>query len=346
MQSHLSFDEARARANLFATIGPEIDGGVVLNGHTDVVPVQGQQWSTDPFTLTRKNNRLYGRGSVDMKGYLACVLAAVPEWQTAELKKPIHIAFTFDEEIGGFGMPVLLESMSRMSFHPEAVIVGEPTEGQLITGHKGGFEMRTEITGHAVHSCNPVEGVNAISIATKLISKIEEIGDRFAANPQTNTKFDPPYATFNIGTIEGGMARNATAGWCNFNWELRQMPGQDGGKIIAEIETYAKEQLLPAMQKTHPESNIKIITEAPVPPLDDSNADYAAELISQLTGTNSRDVVSFGSDAGYFSDAGYSTVLYGPGSISRAHKPDEYIEVGEVAKGLEFMKLLAQHLSA
>ena len=345
VQSHLSFDEARERANLFATIGPEIDGGVVLNGHTDVVPVQGQQWSTDPFTLTRKNNRLYGRGSVDMKGYLACVLAAVPDWQTAELKKPIHIAFTFDEEIGGFGMPVLLESMSQMSFRPEAVIVGEPTEGQLITGHKGGFEMRTEITGHAVHSCNPVEGVNAISIATKLISKIEEIGDQFAANPHTNSQFDPPYATFNIGTIEGGMARNATAGWCNFNWELRQMPGQDGGKIIAEIETYAKEQLLPAMRKTHPESNIKIITEAPVPPLDDSNADNAAELICQLTGTNSRDVVSFGSDAGYFSDAGYSTVLYGPGSISRAHKPDEYIEVSEVAEGLEFMKLLAQHLS-
>ena len=345
VQSHLSFDETGERANLFATIGPEIDGGVVLNGHTDVVPVEGQQWSTDPFKLTRKADRLYGRGSVDMKGYLACVLAAVPVWQTEKLKKPIHIAFTFDEEIGGFGMPVLLESMSQKGFRPESVIVGEPTECKLITGHKGGFEMRTEITGHAVHSCNPVEGVNAISIATKLINKIEEIGDRFASSPHTASKFEPPYATFNVGTIEGGMARNATAGWCNFNWELRQMPGEDGRKIIAEIETYAKEELLPAMRQTHPESNLKIITEAPVPPLDDSNADQAAELISQLTGANSRDVVSFGSDAGYFSDAGYSTVLYGPGSISRAHKPDEFIEVSELADGLEFMRKLSVHLS-
>ena len=344
VQSHLSFDETRERANLFATIGPQIDDGVVLNGHTDVVPVEGQQWSTDPFKLSRKNNRLYGRGSVDMKGYIACVLAAVPLWQTAKLKRPIHIALTFDEEIGGFGMPVLLESMAQMEIHPKAVIVGEPTEGQLITGHKGGFEMRTEIKGHAVHSCNPTQGVNAISVATKLIAKIEEIGNRLAASPYKDSKFIPPYATFNIGTIEGGMARNATAGWCNFNWELRQMPGEDGRKIIAEIETYSNEQLLPAMRKISPESNINIITEAPVPPLNDSNADDAAELISQLTGINNRGVVSFGSDAGYFSDAGYSTVLFGPGSISRAHKPDEYIEISEIAEGLEFMQILAQHL--
>ena len=345
VQSHLSFDNSGERANLFATIGPAIDGGVVLNGHTDVVPVEGQEWSTDPFTLTRKDNRLYGRGSVDMKGYLACVLASVPVWQTAKLKKPIHIAFTFDEEIGGFGMPVLLESMAQMEFRPQSVIVGEPTESQLITAHKGGFEMRTEITGHAVHSCNPLEGVNAISVATRLISKIEETGAAFAANPHADSKFEPPYATFNIGTIEGGMARNATAGWCNFNWELRQMPGEDGRKIIADIETYAKEQLLPAMQKIHPQANIKFITEAPVPPLNDSNATDAAELISRLTGVNEHGVVSFGSDAGYFSDAGYSTVLYGPGSINRAHKPDEFIKIEELEQGLEFMQKLALYLS-
>ena len=205
--------------------------------------------------------------------------------------------------------------------------------------------MRTEITGHAVHSCNPLEGVNAISVATRLISKIEETGAAFAANPHADSKFEPPYATFNIGTIEGGMARNATAGWCNFNWELRQMPGEDGRKIIADIETYAKEQLLPAMQKIHPQANIKFITEAPVPPLNDSNAADAAELISRLTGVNEHGVVSFGSDAGYFSDAGYSTVLYGPGSISRAHKPDEFIKIEELEQGLEFMQKLALYLS-
>jgi len=343
---HLSFDDCGERANLFATIGPDADGGVVLNGHTDVVPVDGQQWSTDPFTLTSKQNRLYGRGAVDMKGFLACMLASVPTFQAAELTKPIHLAFTFDEEIGGLGMPVLLKQLAAKDFKPHAVIVGEPTSNKLITGHKGGFEMRTEITGSEAHSSQPELGVNAISAAVALIRKIEETGARLAANPYPDSLFNPPYSTFNIGTIEGGMARNATAGWCHFDWELRQMPGEDGAKIIADIESYAMQTLLPKMQLINPKANIKIITEAPVPPLDDRNAEDAAALVSALTGVNSRGVVSFGSDAGYFSNAGYSTVLYGPGNISRAHKPDEYIELAELEHGLEFMSKLAEHLAA
>ncbi len=346
INSALSYDTSGERANLFATIGPETDGGVILNGHTDVVPVAGQQWATDPFTLTRKQNRLYGRGSVDMKGFLACVLASVPTWKQADLKKPIHIAFTFDEEIGGFGMPVLLKSLSTIPFKPQVVIVGEPTEMQLITGHKGGYEMRTEVTGHEVHSCNPTKGVSAISIAMAIINKIEQVGAKLAASPYKDSPYEPPYSTFNIGTIEGGMARNATAGQCNFNWELRPMPGEDGKTIIADIETYAINELLPSMQAINPDTNIKFITEAPVPALDDSNATEAAALVSQLTGLNSRGVVSFGSDAGYFSDAGFSTVLFGPGSITRAHKPDEYIEVEELTQGLEFLEKLSQHLSS
>lgn len=341
----LSFDDTGEKANLFATIGPDIDGGVLLNGHTDVVPVEGQQWATDPFKLTRQNNKLYGRGSVDMKGFLACMIATAPVWKSTKLSKPVHLAFTFDEEIGGFGMPVLLQRMARDNIKPDAVIVGEPTESKLITGHKGGFEMRTEITGYAVHSCDPGKGVNAISVAAAFIRKIEEVGQRFASNPDPNSPFQPPYATFNIGTIEGGMARNATADQCNFNWELRQMPGEDGEQIIAEIAKYAEDVLLPAMRAINKDTDIKVITEAPVPPLDDRNADQAAALISQLTGINSRGAVSFGSDAGYFSDAGFSTVLYGSGSIDRAHKPDEYIEVEELDQGLEFMDKLTSYLS-
>ena len=340
----LSFDDTGERANVFATIGPPVDGGVLLNGHTDVIPVEGQQWSTDPFVLTRKDDKLYGRGSVDMKGFLACVLASVSQWKKASLRRPIHIAFTFDEEIGGFGMPVLLSSMTEMKVKPAAVIVGEPTEGKLITGHKGGYEMRTEITGHEVHSSDPAKGVNAISVAMQLINKIEEIGRRFAASPYKDSPFAPPYATFNIGTIEGGLARNATAGSCNFNWELRPMPGEDGASIIEEITAYAQQQLLPAMRHIHPDTDIKIITEVAVPALDDRNADEASALISQLTGINSRGVVSFGSDAGYFSDAGYSTVLFGPGSISRAHKADEYIKVSEIDDGLYLMDKLTDKL--
>lgn len=339
----LSFDNTGQRANLFATIGPDIDGGIVLNGHTDVVPVDGQQWSTPPFSLTRIQDRFYGRGSVDMKGFLACMLGGVSEFTAASLVKPVHLAFTFDEEIGGFGMPVLLKALADRRFG--AVIVGEPTEEKIITGHKGGFEMRTEITGHEVHSCNPTLGVNAISAAVALINKIEAQGKRLADNPYQDSPYDPPYSTFNIGTIEGGMARNATAGSCHFNWELRPMPGEDGASIIADIETFAMEELLPKMRSVHPDSDIKIITEAPVPPLNNSNAEAATELVRKLTGINSTDVVSFGSDAGYFSEAGYSTVLYGPGSITRAHKPDEYIKESELVHGLEFMKKLAHHLS-
>ena len=345
IDSTLSFDDTGERANLFATIGPSIDGGVVLNGHTDVVPVEGQSWTSDPFTLTRRGNRLFGRGAVDMKGFLACVLGAVPGFQARNLQKPIHIAFSYDEEIGGLGMPGLLQDMAGKPFRPEIVIVGEPTEMNIITGHKGGDEMRTEIIGHAVHSSNPGLGVSAISAAMRLIAQIEGIGARLAANPYANSPFDPPFATFNIGTIEGGAARNATAGWCNFNWEFRPMPGENSRPIIAEIEDFAARHLLPAMRAVHPAADIRIITEVAVPSLDDRNAKAAANFVSEVSGRNSRGVVSFGTDAGYFSDAGFSTVVFGPGSITRAHAPDEYIEVDELSQGLDFLAKLAARLS-
>lgn len=343
--SSLSYDKTRQQANLFATIGPEIDGGVVLNGHTDVVPVAGQPWTSDPFKLTRKDERLYGRGAVDMKGFLACVLASVPHFNTAGLKLPIHIAFTFDEEIGGFGMPVLLDSLEHFPYQPGIVIVGEPTEMGLITGHKGGYEMRTEITGAEVHSCDPTKGVNAISAAVKLIGYIESIAAQRAAKPVADSPFEPPYCTFNVGTIAGGIARNATAGRCEFNWEFRPMPGEDSDAIIADIHSYTRQKLLPEMQAVSPTADIKTIIEAPVPPLDDANAEDAATFISEITGLNSRGVVSFGTDGGYFSNAGFSTVVFGPGSIARAHKADEYIEINELAEGCEFLEKVADRLS-
>ena len=341
----LSFDETGERANVFATIGPETDGGIVLNGHTDVVSVDGQKWSTDPFKLTPKGRRLYGRGAVDMKGFLSCVLGSVPMFQASDLNRPIHIAFSYDEEIGGFGMPVLLESMAGKSFRPSIVIVGEPTEMKIVTGHKGAFEMRTEITGHDVHACNPTKGVNAIFYAMRLISKIEEIGTRLAASTTSNEAFEPPYGTFNIGTIEGGAARNVTAGWCNFDWEFRPMPGDDGAAVIAEIQIFVDQELIPEMKAVNDGANIKMMTTACVPALNDGNAAEAIAFLSDVTGRNSLGVVSFGTDAGYFSDAGFSTAVMGPGSITRAHKPDEYIEVDELAEGLGFLQKVARHCS-
>jgi len=342
----LSYDDVGERANVFCTIGPEVDGGVVFSGHTDVVPVDGQNWSTDPFVLTRINDRFYGRGSVDMKGFLACVMASVPTFQAAKLNKPIHLAFSYDEETGGFGMPVLLENMSQLSMQPGIVIVGEPTSMQLITGHKGAYEMRTEITGHAVHSCDPTKGVNAIFIASKLIEKIQEIGARLSAKPYPNSPYEPAYCTVNVGIIEGGTASNATAGWCNFNWEIRPMPGENGRSVVDEIIAYANSDLLPDMKAISQDSDIRIITNAAVPALDDTNAEKAAALVSHLTGLNSRDVVSFGTDAGYFSDAGLSTVVFGAGDINRAHKADEYIEVSEMIESLQFLEKVSQHLTS
>lgn len=343
IDSKLSHETTGKRANVFATIGPDVEGGVILNGHMDVVPVEGQSWRTDPFALTRKGDRLYGRGAVDMKGFLACVLASVPAFKAANLTRPIHIAFSFDEEIGGYGMPVLLDWMANHAPRPEVVIVGEPTEMRIITSHKGGYEMRAEVTGAAVHSSNPAEGVNAISYAMKLIAKIEEMGRARAAAPIPGSAFNPPYSTFNVGTIEGGAARNMTAGWCNFNWEYRPLPGEDGAAVIAEIEEYA-DALTAEMQSVDPAAGVAIITEVAVPALDDRKADKAVALISDVTGLNSRDVVSFGTDAGYFSDAGLSTAVFGPGSIDRAHKPDEYITTAELAEGLEFLRNLCARL--
>ena len=341
----LSYDGDGERSNVFATIGPKIDGGVLFNGHTDVVPVEGQKWSTDPFTLTQIEDRLYGRGSVDMKGFLACALASLPNFLAANLSRPIHLAFSYDEETGGFGMPVLLKSMAENQFQPGVVIVGEPTEMKIITGHKGSYEMRTEISGYEVHSSNPLLGVNAISVAMELISKMEEIGQDRASNPIPGSPYDPPFATFNVGIIEGGAASNATAGWCNFDWEYRPMPDEDGEKTIAEIENFANTKLLPKMKEISDEADINIITQAPVGGLDDRNAAKASAFITEITGLNSKGVVSFGTDAGYFSDKGYSTVVFGPGSINRAHKPDEYVKVSELRQGLEFFEKVAKHLN-
>ncbi|MGB1212419.1 MAG: acetylornithine deacetylase [Pikeienuella sp.] len=345
VETHLSFDETGERANVFATIGPEVDGGVVLNGHLDVVPVEGQNWRSDPFVLTRRGDRLFGRGSVDMKGFLACVLASVPRFQAANLTRPIHIAFSYDEEVGGLGMPVLLESMAYKPYRPDIVIVGEPTGMNIVTGHKGGYEMLTEITGHAVHSCDPTKGANAIAAAMKIIGKIEAMGAERAANPITGSAFDPPYPTFNVGMIEGGAARNATAGWCTIKWEYRPMPGEDGAAAIREIEDFAMTEVLPGLRAVSPETDIKFVTEVAVPPLDDRNAKAAAEFVSALTGINGTSVVSFGTDAGYFSDAAFSTVVFGPGDISRAHKADEFIELSELSQGLDFLHKLAGRLA-
>jgi len=342
----MSFDEDGERANVFATVGPaDAPGGVLFNGHTDVVPVEGQVWASDPFTLIRKGDRLHGRGAVDMKGFLACVLGAVPAWQAMDLAAPIHIAFSYDEETGGHGMPVLLADMAAHGARPDIVIVGEPTEMKIVSGHKGGTDLRTQVTGLAAHASDPRRGVNAIAYAARLIARIEETATALAANPRAGSPFEPPYATLNVGMIEGGTMRNGLADACSFDWEIRPLPGDDAQSVLAGIDAFAQQELVPEMRRTHAHAAIRTETVVEIPPLDNATAGAAVAFICETTGLNGEDVVSFGTDGGYFSGAGFSTAVFGPGSISRAHKPDEYIEVGELAEGLAFLTRVGERLT-
>jgi len=341
----LSHDESGEMANLFATIGPQIDGGVVLSGHTDVVPVDGQDWSGDPFELQRRDGKLFARGAVDMKGFLACTLAMVPDFLAADLKRPIHLAFPFDEEIGSFGMPFLLEQMRGLGYWPDIAVIGEPTEMQIISGHKGGYEMRTEFRGLEGHASQPDKGVNAIVYGARFVNYLEALARELAAAPREGSPYDPPCTTISVGTFNGGVARNVIAGSCALDWELRPLPEDDGDALIERIRAYAMDELLPEMRKTSAEADIEIITEAAVPGIDHAAAGDAVELLHAVTGQNATDVVSFGTDGGHFQKAGLSTVVYGPGSIDQAHKPDEFITEAAISDYLVFLAKLSLHLA-
>jgi acetylornithine deacetylase len=345
VDSYLSLDESGTRANLHAWIGPTVDGGVVLNGHTDVVPVDGQAWTSDPFQLTRRDGRLYGRGTTDMKGFLACMLAAVPMFQEHDLQLPVHLTCCYDEEIGGFGAPYLVAQIAAQGLRPAVAIVGEPTEFRIVSGHKGGFEMRTEIVGLSGHASDPRKGVSAIFFAGRFVARLEEMSAQLAIEARENSPFDPPYSTINVGTFHGGTARNVIAGHCVIDWELRPIPDEDGRAILAEIDRFAREELLPEMRALAPQASIFTTEHAAVPPLDPADTTAAVALISEITGLNSTECVSFGTDAGHFCQGGISTAVFGPGSIKRAHRPDEFIEERELAACLAFLDNLAFRLA-
>ncbi len=345
LEYHLSFDESEERANLHALTGPSIDGGVVLNGHSDVVPVVGQDWASDPFTLNQRDDRLYGRGAVDMKGFLACMLAAIPVWKSKPLKRPVHLSMCYDEEIGGFGAPVLVGDMGKTVPKPEIAIIGEPTDMKIVTGHKGGYELQTNFIGSAAHSCDPGKGVNAIQFATKFINNLEEVSQCLASRAERESTYDPPYCTINVGKISGGTARNIVADSCSIDWELRSLPDDDADLILEEIISYTKHQLLPQMRSNFAEADISTELFAKVPALDEKQSGKAAALIGEITGINSTQVASFATDAGHFCNAGISTAVFGPGNIDRAHKADEFIKISEIAECLKFFDRLGDELS-
>ena len=342
--SFRTYDDEKKRVNLFATLktkSPNKKKPIILSGHTDVVPVS-KGWSSDPFTATIREDKLYGRGSCDMKGFIACALAYAPIYSKSNLDRDIHFSFTFDEETACIGAPILIEELKRRKIKDGICIVGEPTNMKIIDSHKGCYEYTTYFRGLAGHSSAPHKGVSAVEYASRYVNKLIELREKLKEREPKDSIFDPPYSTLSIGGVFGGIAHNVIADKCHINWETRPVVKQDGVFLNQEIDKYANEILLPEMKKIFQNASIekKIIGE--IIGFDRKSKSDACELISSLTGDNSRQVVSFGTEAGLFQEIGISTVVCGPGSIEQAHKIDEYIVLDELKKCLQLLEGINQ----
>ena len=334
------YSDDQNKANLYATIGPKVDGGIVLSGHTDVVPVDGQNWSTNPFELTTKQNKLYGRGTADMKGFIACCLSMAKPISQLDIKRPIHLAFSYDEEVGCIGVGRLIEFIASQDPTPACVIVGEPTSMQIVNAHKGICVMSTLIRGREGHSSRPDRGANAIEAAAALTTYIYELCDELS-KIERDERFEPPYTTFNTGVISGGDAVNIIARECTLNWEFRPIPGADHTIIMARINSWVEEKLLAKMRKVDPRCSIESIREVLVPPFDQPNS-LAEELARKVTGLNDAGAVAYVTEASLFSQANIPAVVIGPGDISQAHQPDEFVSLAQLSKCLSFINQLAE----
>ncbi|MDA7424504.1 acetylornithine deacetylase [Thalassococcus lentus] len=341
---HRHYDDDRQKAALFAHVGPEIEGGVVLSGHTDVVPVDGQPWTSDPFTVTERDGKLYGRGTTDMKGFDALAIWAMVEATSRDISRPLQIALSYDEEVGCTGAPPLIEAMQAL---PRAsdVIVGEPTMLKAVTGHKGGVTYWVHVHGFEVHSSLMYRGVSAVMEGAKLIDWANQLNaEQAAAEPQGMAAlFDPPYTNVHVGQISGGTAHNITAKDCEFGLGFRVVPGETLDQWRALAEAKAAE-LTAAMQAVRPEAHIEMEEKFALPPFAPTQDNHAEQLVRQITGDNSENHVSYGTEASHFQTVGYNAVVCGPGSIEVAHQPDEYITVAQFNEGQRFMEKLLQRL--
>ena len=340
------FDTDGGKANLFATLGPDRAGGVALSGHTDVVPVAGQDWDSDPFTTVEADGRVYGRGTADMKGFIAAVLALVPDFLAADLETPIHLAFSFDEEVGCIGVRRLIEAIEAELPKPELVIVGEPTGMKVAAAHKGIHGFATTVTGREGHSSAPHRGVNAISHAAELIAYLDGLGAEMRGRADPASGFEPPYTTIQVGMIEGGTAANIIPKECRFRWEYRAMPGSDENEIADRFNRHAEESVAPKMQSVWPQAGIATRRIAVVPPLIAETNSPAEALARRLTGANSSGVVSFGTEAGLFQRADIPAVVCGPGSVDQAHQPNEFIETAQLDACTAFLHRLKDWAAA
>jgi acetylornithine deacetylase len=331
------------KANLYASVGPVVPGGVVLSGHTDVVPVDDQDWRTNPFRIVEQAGRLYGRGTCDMKSFIAIALALVPEM--AALRYPIHFALSYDEEVGCLGAPRLIEAISTNVPRPQAVIVGEPTGMRVVTAHKSMFIFETVVRGHEAHSSKQDLGVPAVMVAGRLINWLAEQQDRNRERAAPGCPFEPAYSTLHCGVVHGGTAQNITARSCRFITDIRTLPGEDPMDFFKALERYAREDLEPAMHRVHSDTGITFDIRSQVPGFCAADDEPAVLLAKRITGQNATESVAYGAEAGQFQQAGLSVVMCGPGSIDQAHQPNEYITIDQFEQGVAFMRRLIDHLS-
>ncbi len=345
IESRLVPNAEKTKTNLYATVGPNTAGGIILSGHTDVVPVDGQDWSTDPFELVEKDNKYFGRGTCDMKGYLAICLAAVPAMIEADLKRPIHFCFSYDEEIGCIGAVDLVNEIVDNLPPVSAVFVGEPTSMQVANLHKSVNSMVTQITGVEAHSSKLNLGVSANLAAAKLINFLSDELDNFRDNPQEDlTSLEPNYSTLNVGTLHGGNASNIIPKFCEFSVDLRTVPKDDPHKCIDSYRAFSR-TVEERMQSQNPICEIKIIDRAAAPGLAPEENGEAEKLALDWSENEQAIAVAYGTEAGLFQKAGYSTIVCGPGSIDQAHRPNEFIEIDQIKKCESFINKLIDHLS-
>ncbi|MGN8247882.1 acetylornithine deacetylase [Pseudomonas sp. SMV7] len=330
VESELFHNPEGTKANLFATIGPRDVGGIVLSGHTDVVPVDGQAWSVEPFALSERDGRLYGRGTADMKGFIASVLAAVPALLAQPLRLPVHLAFSYDEEVGCLGVRSMLAALEQRPHKPRLCLIGEPTELKPVLGHKGKLAMRCQVQGAACHSAYAPYGVNAIEFAAKLIGKLGEIGEALALPEHHDARFDPPFSTVQTGVIKGGRALNIVPAECEFDFEVRALPGFAAQAVADQLQTYAEAELLPRMRKVDAASAIRLQPLSAYPGLATPADSEAAQWVALLSGSEAFATVAFGTEGGLFDQAGIPTVVCGPGSMEQGHKPDEFVSVEQL----------------
>ncbi len=339
------YNDEGNKANLYANIGPEVEGGVILSGHTDVVPVDGQNWDTDPFEVVEKGGRYYGRGTCDMKGFGALALAAVPLALKRGVKRPLQIALSYDEEVGCVGAPRMIAQMADLLPRASGAIIGEPSMMKVVTGHKGGYAMATHLRGYEVHSSAAHIGVSAVMEAAKLVDWANQQNAKsMAATPSpVAAMFVPPWTSAHVGTIRGGTAENITAKDCSFVMGFRVVPGDDPEEWKARyLEKVAEVEA--AMKAVQPSSKITVKPSFGVPGLVPEEDGVAEALARRLTGDNATHVVSYGTEAGQFQQGGYSAVICGPGSIDQAHQANEYIEKSQFEAGWNFMEKLVDHL--